>query len=294
LIQINQIIEEREGRSVKAFCEKNRGKNRLVLYVGQAGLGTKYPVLKKVRAAYNIDIDVLAGEDDLAEDKKVKQGEGDMEIDGGRSDSSNGQADGDSSPTSDSVGCPDLLLRIRKAKKWTEQQMADHLVVPLNVVLAMEASECEPDRIVIDRINSLMQETRQYGCIYDSGCSINYDGIRMLIDKAETDGETRNSENPLFWNRLKNRRIKYGDLRYLQKMLRRFKFDRYMFFSWCGVHPIWIIDSYGAQTRLNLKLYVDLLQLEISGHKSIWLLKTKLRQYGAIMLTATPRTRKTK
>jgi transcriptional regulator with XRE-family HTH domain len=73
LIQINRIIEEREGGSVKAFCDKIGVKTALYyMWVKRDG-APSIPVLKKVRAAYNIGIDVLAGEDDPAEDNKNQQ-----------------------------------------------------------------------------------------------------------------------------------------------------------------------------------------------------------------------------
>jgi len=84
LIQINQIIEEREGGSVAGFCSKIGvpSVNNYYNWVRRDG-APSLQILRKIRSIYNVDIDVLAGEDDPSEDGEDKQKEDSVEIDSG-------------------------------------------------------------------------------------------------------------------------------------------------------------------------------------------------------------------
>jgi len=235
-------------------------------------------VLKKIRAAYNIDIDVLAG-DDEPDTATSKNGKKEASVENAVGAGEQGKTDVSSVGISQShdTNCLEysmVLIKIRNQKKWTHEQVADKIGASPNMVLAIEHGDCEPSLDVIDKIKSLMCEIRVYEPLCMTPEESGYDLLPYLIASAENDTnlpkdirDIGERINPNFWDNLKNRHIRYRDVAHLRKMLARYKIDECRFFAYCAVNPILVIDDDLKQEDLTIELYNHLLRMGVDGHE---------------------------
>jgi len=175
-------------------------------------------------------------------------------------------------PVIDCVEYSKILIKIRAQKKWIPEKLAEKIGVSLNMLSAIEDGRCEPSLDTIYKIKSLMAEIRLYENYCKTPEEYGYDLLSYLVRLGEDDPDLAKEMkiawgrvNPLFWDNLKERHIKYGDISFLRKMLERYGFDEGRFFAFCAVNPILVIDDNWGQEKLTVKLYNDLLRLEVDN-----------------------------
>ncbi|GBU21059.1 hypothetical protein R80B4_00948 [Fibrobacteres bacterium R8-0-B4] len=166
----------------------------------------------------------------------------------------------------------EVLTKIRAKQGWDLKQLAENLGISQRLVAGVEARMFGPSRETAVKIRALMDELKIFECVDGTDADNGYDVVIIMNNAVENDEMTKDDHvsagyvSAYFWHDFENNRmIKYNDMLGLKKLLSICNIDEARFFACCAVNPVSVIDKDGATEALNIKLFHDLLRLEMEN-----------------------------